>query len=119
MTVVKHPVNNVKLTIYYPYHLGERIHIRVTATMNGVVATALRSQFSISLKSCKILHTTGISDVSIQIIKDGLAVTGPPFPVTIDHNPGVIGNGVNASDEGVGFSFQVFTFGPGSTFQLT
>ena len=60
-----------------------------------------------------------MSGTPIQIISGGAAVSGTPFPVSVDHDPGMLGGGATPSSEGVGFSFQVFTFGPGSTLQLT
>ena len=56
---------------------------------------------------------------TIPIIADGRVVAGTPFPVSVDHQPGMLGGGVGASNEGVGFSFQVFTYGAGSTLKLT
>ena len=101
-------------------HLGETINVRITATLNGEPADTLLVQYHISIDSCSILHSDNDSVNKIEIISNGIVpiIDGPPFPVKIEHNPGIIGRGVDLNYEGVAFSFQVFTFGPGSTFHL-
>lgn len=101
------------------YIIGERIHVRLTATLNGVPAASLPNRHTMSLQSCTISPGGGASGANILIISNGVAVGGTPFPVSVDHAPGLLGGGTASAFEGVGFSFQVFTFGAGSTLQLS
>jgi len=101
------------------YIIGERIHVRLTATLNGVPAASLPNRHKMSLQSCTISPGGGAAGANILIISNGLAVGGTPFPVSVDHAPGQLGGGTASAFEGVGFSFQVFTFGAGSTLQLS
>jgi len=101
------------------YIIGERIHVRITASLNGVPSVSLPQRHSISLSGCTITPGSGAGGSTIPIISGGSVVAGTPFPVSVDHQPGLLGGGVGASAEGVAFSFQVFTFGSGSTLKLT
>jgi hypothetical protein len=101
------------------YIIGERIHVRIGAMLNGVPAQNLPTKYKMSLQSCSITAGGIANSVAIQIISTGAAVTGTPFPVSVDHAPGLLGGGQLPNNEGVGFSFQVFTFGAGSTLELT
>ena len=79
----------------------------------------LPKKHSITVTSCSITAGGVAAGDSVQIISGGAAVVGTPFPISVEQDPGFMGGGVSGSSEGVGFSFQVFTFGPGSTLQLT
>ena len=105
--------------INYVFHSGERIHVRIRTKLNGVPAEVLPDKYSMDIRYCTITPGNGKSGNAIQIIDHGSPVPDLPFPVEVDHAPGVLGNGISASEEGVGFSFQVFTYRAGSTLQLT
>jgi len=100
------------------YIIGERIHVRLVASLNGVEAQNLPYRYEMSLNSCSISSTEGGSS-PILIISNGMAVQNTPFPVSVDQPIGNIGGGVPVDAMGVGFAFQVFTFSAGSSLQLT
>ena len=93
--------------------------MRITASLNGVPSVSLPQRHSISLSGCTISPGGAGNGATIPIISGGAVVAGAPFPISVDYQPGLLGGGVGASSEGVGFSFQVFTFGSGSTLKLT
>lgn len=92
--------------------------MRITASLNGIPAATLPGKSQMTIQTCTITPT-GTSGTVIQIINNGAPVAGTPFPVSVAHDPGLLGGNTPASAEGVGFSFQVFTYGPGSKLQLT
>lgn len=99
------------------YIIGERIHVRLVASLNGVEAQNLPYRYEMTLETCSISSTEGGSP--ILIISNGMAVQNTPFPVSVDHPIGNIGGGVPVDKMGVGFAFQVFTFSAGASLKLT
>jgi len=102
----------------FGYIIGERIHVRINAALNGRLGSSLPNNHNIKLDSCVIQRGNNQENL-ISIIQSGSVVPGLPFPVEIDQGSGNMGASVPLSQEGVAFNFQVFTFGPGQTLLLT
>jgi len=92
--------------------------VRITASLNGIPATTLPEKHGMAITSCTITPVGG-SGQAIPIIMSGVAVPGTPFPVSVQQPHGLMGGNVPSSAEGCAFSFQVFTYGPGTKLQLT
>jgi len=101
------------------YIIGERIHVRLVASLNGVEPQNLPYLYEISLGSCSVSSTIPQGSSPILMISNGVAQQNTPFPVSVDHPIGNIGGGVSVDAMGVGFSFQVFTFQAGASLKLT
>ena len=97
--------------------LGERIHVRIIASLNGVPGVSLKDRYLISARSCLVRPKIDGSH-SISIIEDGQVLSNLPFPVSVDHDPGHMGGGIPFEEEGIGFSFQMFTFQAGTALEL-
>jgi len=102
----------------FGYIIGEKIHVRINAALNGRLGSSLPNSHNIKLDSC-VIQRGNNQGTQIPIIQSGNVVSGLPFPVAIDQGSGSMGASVPLSQEGVAFNFQVFTFGPGQTLQLT
>ena len=98
------------------YIIGERIHVRISASLNGVLAADLANTYKIAINTCTIGAGSKTGQI-LEIIRNGTPVDDE-LPVWVDHHPGNLGSSVEKENEGVGFSFQVFTFKSGSILSL-